>query len=961
MDFYMKKKNWFRSFINYLFILMITASTINAAGGKLVGKIIDKTGKEPLIGVNVVILGISQGAATDIEGDYVILNIPPGTYDIKATMVGFKTVTKTGVVISINHTTTLDFDLEEAVLDIGESIIVVAERPLIEKDLTSTRHFVSADEIQARPTTSLTNILSTLPGIDVDNSGQLTVRRGSLDQVAFMIDGIRARNPLDFQPYTNINLSSIQELEIITGGFNAEYGEAQSGVFNIVTKEGGNKVDGFAEFRFTPSGLKHWGTPLYDYSTNRYWENTNARHLQWWIDNPNQWIDPNGIAGNNPNSIWTPEQAYDDYMNTHQPLTDYTEGNTYQTEMSLGGPIIPSKLYFFFSGKFRTAPPVSGNSFLDRGYWYDGTLKLTYNIATDYKLMASGFYSGSKTSHGMEYLAFENGFENKYALYDYAGYPKNTTDGQTLKFTHVLSQYSFYELQLSRVYRFRNQGTFPGDEAGWETGTPEYDRLRAVDAQGSPIPGAYNNIIGLHTTGYFYRGTDKNTDYSFAGDITSQVRKEWQIKGGFDFTYYNLNRYQEAKAFNVIEEKVYNPYEGDIYFQNKLEFEGLIMNIGLRYDFYNPNDYVYKNLYDPFDIIAAYNEKREPKAYTEKTKLFGQLSPRIGISHPISDKTVLHFSYGHFFQRAGFGDYGEGTGADIEGQSVSGILNTYLLTNSDGQPVPYNLGNRLLKPRKTVSYELGIEHNLGGMVTTVTAFYKDITNTIRTVRVFMDDGTSYLTTGNSNYADAKGVEVAIRKPLSGIWGGYLNFSWSTGITGRSGDPDVLASPNSGIESRVTDFTGDYILYDPARLKFGVVFAVPTNFDLLYSVFADMQISVDYQIYFPHKQIISDNFTEGGKTYIRTPDKNADIRIRKEFKVGGLNLSAFIEVRNAFNDKWNNLQVVNSSTASAEDRVAYVNSNFAIFPEYTPNGGAFPDVWMYRNMPRAWVFGFAIGF
>jgi hypothetical protein len=225
----------------------------------------------------------------------------------------------------------------------------------------------------------------------------------------------------------------------------------------------------------------------------------------------------------------------------------------------------------------------------------------------------------------------------------------------------------------------------------------------------------------------------------------------------------------------------------------------------------------------------------------------------------------------------------------------------------------------------------------------------------------MDDGTSYLTTGNSNYADAKGLEVAIRKPLSGIWGGYLNFSWSTGITGRSGDPDVLASPNSGIESRVTDFTGDYILYDPARLKFGVVFAVPTNFDFLYSVFADMQFAVDYQIYFPHKQIISDNFTEGGKTYIRMADKNADIRIRKEFKVGGLSLAAFIEVRNAFNDKWNNLQVVNSSTASAEDRVAYVNSNFAIYPELTPNGGAFPDVWMYRNMPRAFVFGFAIGF
>jgi hypothetical protein len=103
---------------------------------------------------------------------------------------------------------------------------------------------------------------------------------------------MRASNPLNYDPYTNINLSSIQELEIITGGFNAEYGQAQSGVFNIVTKEGTQNFSSYSEFRFTPPRVPHWGTPLYDYSTDRYWENTHARHLQWWIDNPDQWINP---------------------------------------------------------------------------------------------------------------------------------------------------------------------------------------------------------------------------------------------------------------------------------------------------------------------------------------------------------------------------------------------------------------------------------------------------------------------------------------------------------------------------------------------------------------------------------------------------------------------------------------------------------------------------------------------
>jgi outer membrane receptor protein involved in Fe transport len=900
-------KNWFALLIISMMLLSVSSSF--AAGGKLVGRIIDKATKEPLIGVTVLLEGMAMGAATDLEGDFVVLNIPPGVYSVKASAVGFRSVTQTNVEISINHTTTINFELEETVIQLDDGIVVMAER----------------------------------------------------HQVAFMIDGIRARNPLDFKPYTNINLTAIQELEIITGGFNAEYGEAQSGVFNIVTKDGSDKFEGYAELRYTPSGLKHWGTALYDYSTPKFWENTHARHQQWWIDNPNQWIDNNGLFGNDPNCEWTPQQAYEEYMNTHQPLTNYTEPSSYQTEFSLGGPLPLKDLFFFFSGKYRTAPPISGNSFLSNGKWFDGTVKINYRISTPLRLMVSSFYSTSETSHGMDWLAFENGLSNKYAYYDYSGFPENRVDGQTLKFTYLIDNYTYSELQFSRVYSYTSQWTFPGDVDGWETGAPTYDRLRALDQNGFPIPGGYNNIIGLHTTGYYYRGKDRNTDYTISGDFTSQLKKQLQLKAGFDFTYYNLDRYQEAKAYNVTEESVYNPFEGNIFAQSKLEFEGLIMNVGLRYDFYNPNDYVYKNIFDPLDLINAAKEKRDPEPLKESTKLFGQLSPRIGISHPISENTVLHFSYGHFFQRANFGDYGEGSGSDVDGQRVSGILNTFFIKNDDGTFTPYNLGNRLLKPRKTVAYELGIEHNLGGMVTTVTAFYKDITNTIRTVTVFMDNSASYLTTGNANYADAKGVEIAIRKPLSGIWGGYLNFSWSTGISGRSGDPDIIASPNSGIQSRVTDFTGDYINYDPVRLKFGVVFAIPKDVTLLFGAFANAQISVDYQVYYPHKQITSDNISEGGRSYMRLPFKNAMFRLRKEFSISGLNLSAFVEVNNLFNDAHTNLQLVNSSTATLEDRVKFINSRFAVFPEYTPNGEAFPDIIRYNNLPRSIVFGFAVGF
>lgn len=764
---------------------------------------------------------------------------------------------------------------------------------------------------------------------------------------------MRASNPLNYEPYTNINLSSIQELEIITGGFNAEYGQAQSGVFNIVTKEGSEKLNVFTELRYLPARKPHWGTAFYDYSTTRYWENTHARHLQWWIDNPDQWVDNNGIPGSDPNSAMTPEEAFQYYLSTHQPLTDYTDQSGYIGEIALGGPTPIKDLYFFVSGKYRTVPPVTGNSFRNRGTWLDGTAKLSYRLNQEMKFMVSGFYGEENSNIGMEYLntAFINsyGIEDKYAYYDFAGYPENKSDGQTIQLTHVLSPSTFYQIQLSRIYRLRSQSVFPGDEDGWLNGVPVSDNLRAVDENGGAIPGGFGNLFGMYTSGYYYRGIDKNSDFTLSTDLTSQLNTSWQLKAGGDLTYYVLKRYQEAKAFNAIEDKTYEPYEGNVYVQSKLEFEGLIINAGLRYDFYNPNDQVYEDVFDPFGIL---DEDEDTVPDTSPTGTFGQLSPRLGISHPISENTVLHFSYGHFFQRANFGDYGEGT-------SVLGILNTYLTDPGSGILAPYNLGNRNLQPRKTVEYELGIEHNFSGIVADITAYYKDITNTVRTITIFTVDGGRYYTSGNGDYGDSKGVEIALRKPLTDFWGGYLNYTFSGGIVGRSGDPIVLAPPGSDIQiGEITDI-GDALVYDRPRMKLGLTFLTPKDWTFVGGIFANMQLAIDYQVYYPNENIASDVFSEGGKQFERTADKNADLRIRKEFDFGFIRPAFFIEVRNAFNDTWTNLDIVKAS--SPEGRTDFINSRFGVYPSTNNNGGPFPDQLRYRNLPRQIILGVAISY
>ncbi len=954
MNVHMRLINLLAFVICLLLVVNITTESYGVSGGKIIGYVFDSSTGEPIPGANIQLVGQSMGAATDENGEYYILNIPPDVYDVQASIIGFKTLIKSGVEIKINHTTTLNFELEETVLELQETATVVADRPLVEIDETSTRHYVSSEEIAIRPTTNFTTILSTLPGIDSDPSGELTVRRATLDEVSFLIDGMRASNPLDFDPYTNINLSSIQELEIITGAFNAEYGEAQSGVFNIATKEGGNKFYAYAEFRWLPAQKPHYGTEFYDYSTTRYWENTHARHLQWWIDNPDQWVDQQGLFGNDPNSSFTPEEAYDYYMSTHQPLTNYAGDNGYQTEISLGGPLPVNNLYYFLSGRFRSYPPVTGNSYRDLGSWFDGTAKLTYHLNPSMKFNLSGFYGLENSNIGMTYMNFDfvssYGVESKYAYHDFPGYPENRTDGQTLQFTHVLSPSTFYVLQLSRVFRLRKQSTFPGDEEGWELGFPVTDNVRALDEFGNPLAEAYGNLIGLHSSGYYYRGEDNNTNWTLSADLTSQILSRWELGGGGDFTYYILDRFQEAKAYTAIEKKVYHPYEGNIYIQTKLEFEGLILNAGLRYDFYNPNDKKYLDPFDPFGTIYATENDTTPNPLTQPTSSFSQLSPRLGISHPISVNTVLHFSYGHFFQRAVFGNYGEGL-------YVTGILNTYATVPEFGYPGPYNLGNRELRPRKTVAYEIGIEHNFGGLVADVTAYYKDITQTVRSITVFTRDGGRYLTSGNGDYGDSKGIEISLRKPLSNYWGGYFSYTLTSGINGFSGDPDVIYPPESGIPARNPILVGDAIVYDRPILKFGLTLITPKSISFLSWLFSNIQFSLDLRIYYPNRNISSDVFAEAGKPYIREPDRLLNMRIRKEFDIGIFKPAIFLEVRNLLDDRWENLDIVKSYPP--EDRVKFINSRFESYPTVQTNGAPFPDVISYLNLPRQITFGISI--
>ncbi|MDC0480528.1 TonB-dependent receptor, partial [Candidatus Marinimicrobia bacterium] len=227
--------------------------------GSISGTIVDaKTGME-IPGVNVIVKGTYYGAATDFRGKFYITNISVGSYDIEVSMIGYKIILNTGVKINSNETTTLNFNLEETVLSFGEDVIVMGKKPLFDVDETSSMSRVRKEDIENKVVSSVEDILAEQIGVTTQDN-EIHIRGGRIDESMFIVDGFSVKDPLSgYSGNLFINADAIEELEIVTGGYNAEYGQAMSGVINIKLKEGRDHYEGaikYASDRFLKDNFK---------------------------------------------------------------------------------------------------------------------------------------------------------------------------------------------------------------------------------------------------------------------------------------------------------------------------------------------------------------------------------------------------------------------------------------------------------------------------------------------------------------------------------------------------------------------------------------------------------------------------------------------------------------------------------------------------------------------------------
>lgn len=860
-------------------ICLILGSGYLFAGttGKIVGKVTDKLTGDPLPYANVILVSTGQGAATDFEGNFLILNVNPGKYDVKISMIGYRDNLIKGVTISADLTTKLEIQLEENTIEMGE-IVVNADQSMINKDETSRTAIITSETFSDLPVTSFQDVVGLQSGFVTGSDGSLHARGGRSGEVVYLIDGIPVRDPLNGGFSGQVDKYAIQELQVLTGGFNAEYGQALSGVVNIVTKEGGAEIKGRVEFTTD------------QVNKSPYHSKNALADDQWGIDEEGSLLER---LGSNNTIIRDIPSAYKKQKISDTPDLFPNVDFLGQLSTVLSGPVpFLSQLKFFATARLMNE--------LDQLPWgfnkeREYNLKLTYpidNIKLNFN--TNRFYRIYKPYvHSWKYRP--EGYETR----------KDYTWRDNIKVNHVLNERSFYEASFSYNRQYFNRYT-PGKFASF-TDDGELIASNYLRRNNSRPP-----FWTQADNGIFIK--NELSTLMFKVDFSSQIGDHHLVKSGAEFQQHNLDRLRFEEpypgGFHNFEKYDLSPMEFAVYVQDKLEFDSFIINAGLRFDYVDVQDTKWESPREPAGFLDENNNwvasgevETDPKQ---------QISPRIGISFPVSDNTIFYSSYGHFFQTPDYVD---------------------MFTSRDPSQDQAIIGNPGISSQKTIAFEFGLKQMLTDEYSLdISAYFKDITDLV---------GSTYLTVfpyeytifDNSNYGGVQGFEINLSKRLTNYWFANINYTYSV-AKGNESDPregfnDYRRASSVLRPKRVffLDFDRTHVFYSTFGLEFPNEFGPDLfGFNLLEN--SSINIIFKYESglpYTPTKPDESDALRLE-KNSGRMPDiTRVDLRLSKYINFSGLKLTLFGIVNNLF-DQLNPRDVWSTTGEPWEAGPSYTRSD-----------------------------------
>lgn len=687
--------------------------------GKLAGRITDDESGDPLVGVNVVIEDTRLGAATDLAGEYFILNVSTGRYTVRVSAVGFVAQNVVNVEIASGKTTRLNLALRHSFLPM-EEVTVVWEKPPVDLQETSMRATVRQETIESLPVQTVDQILELQAGAVTDADGELHLRGGRTGEIVYYVDGQRIEDPLTGESSLFIHREAIEELTLLSGTFNAEYGDAMSGIVQVITREGGKN------FRWSFEYL----SPMLNNSPYRQAD----------------WVQPlsDSHRDADENSLYEPENVWPDETDG---LLDDPLSTPGRLQMSIGGPVnVLNNASYFVSSVVRNE-----NSHLPFGYEQERAVqgKLAWAYGSGGKITLSGGYGWQDNQDYSHYWKYQPDHYHKHFIRDQRA---------ELQWTHSTSKNFFFNVFSGYHYNRHDAKVFEEWEDYLDAGYQQKDFTY------------YDPFYEVEDWSDLY-SESRTTTYSLGANASYQYGNHHLLKSGVERRLLEIDMLdiseleisvdnQPTGIVDIYEE---NPIELAAYVQDRIELPYLVVNAGLRWDWVDPRS-------------EGWADPEHPDSGLAETEPEQQLSPRLGLAHPITDDISLYFAYGHFFQYPHY--------------STLFMNTSYLDTDTLANRSRGIVGNRMLKAQRTAAYEVGLKGNLTDVLGfTVTAYYKDITDLVGSKQVRVGTMYNYGLFRNIDYASVVGVELGLRRNLVDNWSFEGNYTYSV-AKGNSSEPTV---------------------------------------------------------------------------------------------------------------------------------------------------------------------------
>ena len=913
----------------FLFIIIFSSTLLSYAGttGKIVGTVTDSKTHQPLIGVNIYLDNTTLGAATDENGEYFIINVPAGTYTLKASYIGYTEYIVSNVRVNIDLTTPVNIGLVSEQLS-TETIVVSAKRPVVEKDVSNSQAVITVKEMEAIPVSSVDAMVGTIAGVEAGTDG-LVVRGGAVNQTVFFVDGFSMNDERSHIPYSTVSLSSVQEVSLQSGGFNAEYGEARSGVLHVITKEGSKdhySISVLTEYR--PAAPKNFGPSIY--SENSYfnrpfldpavaWTGTNNgnwdEYTRKQYPNFGGWnaIAEATLQDDDPSNDLTPLGAQQLFRWQRRRTGDIKKGD-YLLDFGLGGPVpfIGKKMgnarfYLSYTGnRDMFIFPLSVDNFSDN----QTKLKISSDITSAIKLNLSMFYGETQSVSPYNWTTTPTGHVLKSD--DEIANLLNSSNGNSmlympgffsptkiyhsaidLKLTQTINKKSFYDLYFQfKRNKYNTYQTSPRDTSLKHEPIPGY----FVDEAPFGYWGySSSGIDGMSTGGWMNIGRDKSRidTYSMRFAYTNYINSENLLKTGIQIA---VNKF-DIKSFDVSPSNNFwnramqyriTPFRVGYYLQDKLEFQGFVANLGVRLDYSNSNsDYYALSDFDKF-YSSSDGKNIEKDAPRKKAKPDFYISPRLGISHPITEKSKIYFNYGHYTT-----------------EPVSS-LRFRLQRESSG--LVTSIGNPNLKQERTIAYELGLEQDIAdSYLLRIGGYYKDVSKQAGWEYFeSIDKSVQYNIASNNNYEDIRGFEITLTKRVSDWFNGFINYTYDVRTSGYFGIKKHFENPND---------QRDYLRQNPVQFKphprpfarLNLSFHMPDNFfndSWENDYFGKLHLSILANWKAGSYATFNPNNIAGVVDNVRWRDfSNIDIRLQKNLDFSFGHVQAYVQISNLLNSKY----------------------------------------------------------